>query len=47
MQDIATGTPDEVNGRFAVLGWAESFNTIGKMEKVVTWSDGKIDTSTI
>jgi hypothetical protein len=25
--DIASGTPDAVNGRFAVLGWAKAFNT--------------------
>lgn len=27
--DIASGTPDTVNGRFAELGWAKEFKTYG------------------
>jgi hypothetical protein len=45
MSDIKSGTPDEVNGRFAVLGWAKSFNTVGKMVRVVTWNKGDIENS--
>ena|GEM_PF-3753447 len=37
-QDIATGTPDAANGRFAVLGWAKEFKTAGSMTKVITWN---------
>ncbi len=29
--DIATGTKDEVNGRFEELGWAHSFDTYGEV----------------
>ena len=31
MNDIATGTPDDVNGRFEQLGWAHSFDTYGSV----------------
>lgn len=37
MQDIASGTPDEVNGRFAVLGWAKSFFTVGELNRTIRW----------
>lgn len=46
MSDIATGTPDEINGRFAVIGWAHPFNTKGGLTRVVTWQDGNISTTT-
>ena len=29
--DIATGEPDDVNGRFEALGWAHSFDTYGSI----------------
>lgn len=35
--DIASGTPDAVNGRFAELGWAKEFKTYGSLTKTVTW----------
>lgn len=34
--DIATGIPDNVNGRFAELGWAKSFMTYGEITRTVT-----------
>lgn len=46
MADIASGTPDDVNGRFAVLGWAKSFMTYGKLTRIVTWSSGDISNTT-
>ncbi len=36
-KDIASGAPDDENGRFEELGWARSFETYGIMAKVVTW----------
>ncbi|WP_409342721.1 hypothetical protein [Paenibacillus sp. MBLB4367] len=42
MSDIATGTPDEENGRFAVLGWAHSFMTYGQMHRTVRWKIGRL-----
>ena len=44
--DIATGLPDNANGRFAVLGWAKSFITNGKVVKKVTWEKGKESSTT-
>lgn len=44
--DIATHTPDEVNGRFAVLGWAHSFITNGTVVRYITWTRGNIANST-
>ncbi len=38
MADIASGTKDAVNGRFAQLGWAKEFLTYGSMTKTVTWN---------
>jgi hypothetical protein len=38
MSDIATGTPDSVNGHFATLGWAKEFKTIGSMNITLTWN---------
>ncbi|MCC8147582.1 hypothetical protein [Akkermansia sp.] len=40
--DIATNTPDEINGRFAVLGWAHSFITNGTVVRHVTWTKDNI-----
>ena len=36
--DIASGTPDAVNGRFAELGWAKEFKTSGSLTQTVTWN---------
>jgi hypothetical protein len=44
--DIATGLPDDANGRFAVLGWAKSFITNGKVVKKATWKKGEIGPTT-
>jgi hypothetical protein len=37
MYDIATGTPDNANGRFSQLGWATPFKTIGSFTKTINW----------
>lgn len=47
MKDIDTGTPDVVNGRFAELGWAKSFNTVGQMQREVSWMNGNINSTQI
>ena len=44
--DIATGAPDNANGRFAVLGWASSFLTRGTVERTITWERGNIPRTT-
>ncbi|MDD3173815.1 MAG: hypothetical protein PHF63_09170 [Herbinix sp.] len=46
LADIASGTPDDVNGRFAELGWAKSFMTYGEITRVVTWQIGYISNTT-
>jgi len=46
MKDIASNTPDDVNGRFEELGWAKSFFTTGQALRVVTWNEGDICNST-
>ena len=43
MSDIATGTPDDENGRFAVLGWAKPFDTAGQLTRTITWNVGDAD----
>ncbi|WP_371519762.1 RHS repeat-associated core domain-containing protein [Kitasatospora sp. NBC_01300] len=40
-KDIASGVSDNVNGRFATLGWAKPFITRGGLEKTVTWTIGE------
>ena len=35
--DIASGTLDAVNGRFAELEWAKEFKTYGSLSKTITW----------
>jgi len=45
-KDIASDTPDDVNGRFEALGWAKSFNTKGEMTFEVSWKEGEIPSST-
>ena len=36
--DIATGIPDDVNGRFQTLGWAQQFITYGSFTTDTSWS---------
>ena len=40
--DIATGAPDNENGRFEVLGWAKSFTTRGSIPFKVDWERGSV-----
>ena len=40
--DIATGAPDNENGRFEVLGWARSFTTRGSIPVTVDWKRGSV-----
>lgn len=37
MSDIASGTPDDINGRFSELGWAKEFKTYGSLTKTIKW----------
>ncbi|MBO0875667.1 MAG: hypothetical protein J2P19_20000, partial [Pseudonocardia sp.] len=39
-KDAATHVPDNVNGRFAQLGWARSFDVTGSLTRTVTWTLG-------
>lgn len=39
-EDIATGAPDNDNGRFAQLGWAKPFDTNGQVTKTISWDLG-------
>ncbi|WP_277513621.1 hypothetical protein [Cellulosimicrobium cellulans] len=38
--DIASGTSDDVNGRFTELGWAQPFDSTGSVQLTVTWTVG-------
>ncbi|OLR91424.1 WXG100 family type VII secretion target [Actinokineospora bangkokensis] len=38
--DIATGAPDDANGRFTEVGWAKPFDTHGTITKTITWELG-------
>jgi hypothetical protein len=38
--DIASGAPDDENGRFAELGWAKSFDVSGGVTRTVSWDLG-------
>ncbi|GAA3011944.1 hypothetical protein [Actinokineospora diospyrosa] len=38
--DIATGAPDNANGRFTEIGWAKPFDSHGSMTKTITWDLG-------
>jgi hypothetical protein len=38
--DIASGAPDNANGRFTELGWAKPFDTHGEITRTVTWTLG-------
>ena len=40
--DIATGAPDNENGRFEVLGWAKSFEIRGTLPIAVEWTKGSV-----
>ena len=44
--DIATGLPDDQNGRFEVFGWAKSFYSRGHVSRTVTWKRGEADKTT-
>ncbi len=38
--DIATGAPDDENGRFQAIGWAKGFDSRGSVTRTVTWPVG-------
>jgi len=38
--DIASGAPDDENGRFSTLGWAQGFETSGAVTRYITWRLG-------
>ncbi|QZN86248.1 hypothetical protein [Cellulomonas sp. C5510] len=38
--DIASGAPDDENGRFTEVGWARPFPTTGSLTRTVTWPLG-------
>lgn len=38
--DIASGAPDDENGRFTEVGWAKPFPTSGQVTRTVTWQLG-------
>lgn len=40
--DMATGAPDNENGRFTEIGWAKPFDTHGSLTRTVTWQLGDI-----
>jgi hypothetical protein len=40
-KDIASGAPDDANGRFMELGWAKPFESHGELTRVVTWKVGE------
>lgn len=41
--DIATGAPDDENGRFTEIGWAQPFDTHGEITRTVTWELGDLE----
>ncbi len=43
--DIASGAPDNANGRFTELGWARPFDTRGEITRTVTWTLGQPPTT--
>jgi hypothetical protein len=47
MQDIATGIPDSVNGRFEITGLAHSYMNYSTLTRTVTWVEGQYDTTAI
>ena len=36
--DIASGAPDDANGRFTEIGWAKPFDSHGQITRTVTWT---------
>ena len=44
--DIATGLPDNANGRFEEIGWAKPFDTSGELTRTVTWKLGEAPATT-
>jgi hypothetical protein len=44
--DIATGAPDNENGRFTEIGWAKPFDTHGSLTRTVTWELGEAPDTT-
>ncbi|MDO5736590.1 MAG: hypothetical protein Q4P15_08970 [Propionibacteriaceae bacterium] len=38
--DVETGYPDDANGRFQEVGWAQSFDTSGETTRTITWPQG-------
>ncbi|KMQ49358.1 hypothetical protein CHISP_3728 [Chitinispirillum alkaliphilum] len=40
--DLATGAPDDVNGRFEVLGWVHSFTTGEQLNRAVILQKNEI-----
>ncbi len=45
--DIASGTPDDVNGRFTELGWAQPFDSTGSVQLTVTWTVGDAQSAVV
>lgn len=39
--DIASGAPDNANGRFTEIGWAKPFDSSGEVTRTVTWPVGE------
>lgn len=39
-KDIASSIPDDENGRFAIIGVAQSFLTKGELKRKITWTRG-------
>lgn len=44
--DIASGAPDDANGRFTEVGWAKPFPTSGEVTRTITWQVGSPETAT-
>lgn len=45
--DLATGAPDNENGRFTELGWAQPFDTHGELTRTIAWELGDLDNAEI
>jgi WXG100 family type VII secretion target len=46
-KDIATGIPDNENGRFEITGLAHQYMNYGEVTRVVTWNEGDIQNAQI
>jgi|GEM_PF-2670274 len=44
--DIASQAPDDENGRFTEIGWAQPFPSSGAVERTVTWTVGDAPSAT-